>query len=356
MNINSYKNAMNNIQMPEERINGILSAAHKAPVRRKKAFRPAFPLIAAAVIMLTGFTVYAANSGVLSLIFGGERDYSPFENMTGEMEIHSLDTYIDGLTVTPMGFAADSYTVYSVFRLDFPQPLPESEKYTELQLDGYGHSNTKLMDILKSFSPEGRASGGAMVRYIKEDSDTLYAAYTVSCGYKMSGEITLDFTCLNLAIGDYKGLIMDSLIYDTPLFSSSFTVNIPDVEGVELETAGTALDGYNAKLYPCSIVIDTVNSARVKLFYENNEALLNSALPTYVTMKNGEKIEISGASVCYSYSDKSITVSDQSSIISTIPYGLNGDYLYYRGYLTYPVAAEEIASLTIGGCTVYPKK
>lgn len=347
---------MNRLEMSEERINGILAAAHKAPLRRKKAFRPAFPLIAAAVIMLTGFTVYAANSGVLSLIFGSERDYSPFEHMTGELEIHSLETFIDGLEVTPMGFAADSYTVYSVFRLDFPEPLPESEKYTELQLDGYGHCTSKLMDTLKSFSPEGRTSGGAMIRYIKEDSDTLYAAYIVSCGYKMSGEITLDFICLNLALGDYKGLIKDSIIYDTPLFSSSFTVNIPEVEGVELETRGTVLDGFNAKLYPCSIVIDTENSYLVQA-YEKNRYPFHYALPVYVTLKSGEEIEILGSSTCYMSSGSNVIASTGDTILSSIP--LNGrldDYLYYRGYLTYPAATEEIASLTIGGCTIYPKE
>ncbi|MDD6991896.1 MAG: hypothetical protein PUI48_08740 [Oscillospiraceae bacterium] len=351
MDINSYKTAMNKVKADEECINNILYAAkHQTKrVRPRGRLRRTLPVIAAAVLLLTGFTVYAASNGIFSIIFGGEKDFSPFENLTGELEVHSLETYIDGLKVTPVGCATDSYTVYSVFRLDFPQALPKSEEYFEHIEDGYGHCTTKLVELFKKFSESSQPSGGCMGKYVKGDEDTLYYVYTVSCGDKMSGDITLDMTCLSLA-DDSKGLIKDSIIYKDPLFSASFTVNIPEVEGTQLVTKGTDMEGFNAKVYPCSIVIDTYDSARVNEVYRTG--YLSSYKEAYVTLKNGEKIGVTGISMSYSLNRNKTTVNYNSTSAGPPIY----DYLNYRGYLSFPADPEQIASLTIGGCTMYPEE
>ena len=351
MDINSYKNAVNRIGADEEFISAVMTAANNQTgrVRPRGRLRRTLPIIAAAVIMLTGFTVYAASNGIFSIIFGGEKDFSPFDELTGELEIHSLETYIDGLNVTPVGCATDSYTVYSVFRLDFPQALPESEEYYEFVEDGYGHCDTELVELFKKFSESGQPSGGSMGKYVKGDQDTLYYVYTVSCGDKMSGDITLDLTCLNLT-DDSKGLIKDSIIYKDPLFSASFTVNIPEVEGTQLVTKGTDMDGFNAKVYPCSIVIDSFDSAWVNEVYRTG--YLSPYKDAYVTLKSGEKVDVTGISMSYSLNCSKTTVNYNSTSAGLPVY----DYLNYRGYLSFPADPEDIASLTVGGCTIYPEE
>lgn len=351
MDIESYKRAVNRLEANEECISAIMTAAKNQTksMRQKGRLRRTLPIIAAAVIMLTGFTVYAAGSGIFSIIFGGEKDFSPFDDLTGELEVHSLETYIDGLRVTPVGCATDSYTVYSVFRLDFPEALPESEEYFEIIENGYGHCDIGLVELFKKFSESGQPSGGCMGNYVKGDEDTLYYVYMVSCGDKMSGDVDLEVTCLNLA-DDSKGLIKDSYIYNDRLFSSSFTVNIPEVEGVDLVTKGTDMEGFNAKVYPCSIIIDTFDSAWVNEIYRTG--YLSPYNEAYVTLKNGEKIDVTGISMSYSL-DRSKTTVNYNSTSAGLPVY---DYLNYRGYLSFPADPEEVASLTIGGCTMYPEE
>ncbi|MBP1545059.1 MAG: hypothetical protein J6A37_00485 [Oscillospiraceae bacterium] len=343
MIFDEYKNAVNKINISEKKLSEIAEYAKKPHKKSIKLIRygRSFPIIAAAVLLLAGFTVYAAGNGILDIIFGGGKDYSPFENLTGEMTVHSVESHIDGLDVTPIGYASDSYTVYAVFRLDFPSALPEYDEYQELQLDGYGHTDNKLIDILKSFSEDGHASGSCMGSYIKEDEDTLYYIYTFSCEDKMSGDITFDMSCLNLA-NSCETLVRDRLIYKDKLFSAKFTVNIRQLEGRRIKNEGSGLDGLNAYVYPCSIVINSTDPETVNEIYRTG--LLTPYSAVYITLKNGEKVDVKGSSASYEL-DNNTSVSFNSASSGLPRYGC----MDFRGYLEFPVDPDEIESLTIYG-------
>ena len=355
MNTEKYRNAMNRITADEELISSIHTAAVTQPkkARSKGRLCRTFPLIAAAVIMLAGFTVYAANSGLLSIIFrDSETDFSPFENLTGDITVNELDVYLDGLTVTPIGTASDSYTVYTVFRLDFPQPLPESDEYSEFAGDGYGHFTQKLQNTLAKFSEQDfPTGGGAMGEYVKGDEDTLYYVYTVSSGGKMSGEVELDVICQNL-IDDSKGLLKDSYIYSDRLFYADFTVNVPEVEGIGFKTDGTEFETIDAKVFPCSIVLTSYDEDFVNAYAKTYFEKFGNAA-AFVTLKDGKTIDIKGTSIAYGTNRDNIKVVTSGTFYSE-PY--NGNFFNYRGYLSFPVDTSEIVSLTVGNTTIYPEK
>ena len=355
MNTEKYRNAMSKITADEELISSIHTAAVTQPkkARSKGRLCRTFPLIAAAVIMLAGFTVYAANSGLLSIIFrDSETDFSPFENLTGDITVNELDVYLDGLTVTPIGTASDSYTVYTVFRLDFPQPLPESDEYSEFAGDGYGHFTQKLQNTLAKFSEQDfPTGGGAMGEYVKGDEDTLYYVYTVSSGGKMSGEVELDVICQNL-IDDSKGLLKDSYIYSDRLFYADFTVNVPEVEGIGFKTDGTEFETIDAKVFPCSIVMTSYDETFVNAYKEKHFEHYALA-KAYVTLKDGSTVDIRGTSIAYGASKDHIRFVTSGMVYSE-PY--NANYFNYRGYLSFPVDTSDIVSLTVGNTTIYPEK
>lgn len=355
MNTGKYKKAVNRISADEELIASIHAAALTQPkkVRSKGRLCRTFPLIAAAVTMLAGFTVYAANSGLFSIIFkDSEADFSPFENLTGDITVNKLEVYVDGLTVTPVGTASDSYTIYTVFKLDFPEPLPESDEYFEFTGDGYGHFTKKLQNTLAKFSEQDfPTGGGAMGEYVKGDDDTLYYIYTFSSGGKMNGNVDLDVICQNL-LDNSKGLLKDRYIYSDRLFYADFTVNVPEVEGIELKTDGTELENVNAKLFPCSIVLASYDeefvNAYAKTYFEHF-----AMADAYVTLKNGNTVDIRSVSIAYGTSKDHIRVVTSGTAASE-PY--DGNFFNYRGYLSFPVDTDEIASLTIGNTTLYPEK
>ncbi len=355
MNTEKYRNAMSKITADEELISSIHTAAVTQPkkARSKGRLCRTFPLIAAAVIMLAGFTVYAANSGLLSIIFkDSETDFSPFENLTGELTVNNLEVYVDGLTVTPIGTASDSYTIYTVFRLDFPEALPESDKYFEFAGDGYGHFSKKLQDALAKFREKDfPTGGGAMGEYVKGDSDTLYYVYTVSFGGKMSGEVELDVVCQNL-LDDSKGLLKDSYIYSDRLFYADFTVNVPEVEGIGFKTDGTEFETIDAKVFPCSIVLTSYDEDFVNAYAKTYFEKFGNAA-AFVTLKDGKTIDIKGTSIAYGTSRDNIKVVTSGTVYSE-PY--NGNFFNYRGYLSFPVDTSEIVSLTVGNTTIYPQK
>ncbi|MGN0642928.1 MAG: hypothetical protein ACI4JJ_07255 [Huintestinicola sp.] len=359
MNIYHYKNAMDRIEADSELISEVITKAHsQGAAHRKKQMRSRFfPLIAAAVIMLAGTTVYAAENGIFRILFGSDRDCTPFENLTGEIIADSIDIYLDGLNVTPIGYAADSYTVYSVFRLDFPEALPESEGYYEIQSDGYTHYGEKLNKMFGSFSDCESAIGGAALYYYKEDADTLYAVYVVSCNEKMFGTVDLECTCLNLA-RDLQGLTSESMIYDKMLFTADFHVTIPETKPLCFETEGTVFEGSSAEAAPCSIIIngdDTINGDAAgimdKVMLNGGDSPQNN---TYVTLKNGERVYAKGISISYNYGSNKVI---GGYLIDLPSEGLYDqlDNFRFHAYLSYPVDTEQVVSLTISGNTMYPE-
>ena len=355
MNTEKYRNAMNSITADEELIASIHTAAVSQPkkARSKSRLCRTFPLIAAAVVMLAGFTVYAANSGLFSIIFNNsEIDFSPFDNLTGDLTVNKLEVYLDGLTVTPVGTASDSYTVYTVFKLDFPQPLPESNEYSEFAGDGCGHFTQKLQNTLAKFSEQDfPTGGGAMGGYVKGDEDTLYYIYTVSSGGKMSGNVELDVICQNL-LDDSEGLLKDRYIYSDRLFYADFTVNVPEVEGIGFKTDGTEFETVEAKVFPCSIVMTSYDETFVNAYKEKHFEHFALA-KAYVTLKDGSTVDIRGTSIAYGSSKDHIRVVTSGMAYSE-PY--NANYFNYRGYLSFPVDTSKIVSLTIGNTTIYPEK
>lgn len=348
--ISSYKSAINKIEANENHINKIIRTVtlnQNTPYKRVHTKR-IIPIVAAAIIMLTGFTVYAAGNSILNIVFGNSKEYEFSDNLTGEIEVHSLKSHIDGLKVTPIGYASDSYTIYTVFQLDFPSQLPSYDSFREVQLDGYGHTNIEFIELLKRFSTNGHPSGGCLGSYVKKDDNTLYYIFTISCDSKMSGKITLDMNCLNLAHNNAE-LIKDCMIYDEQLFSATFSVEIQDVDGIKIITDDTEYDKLNICIYPCSIVIDSDDFETVNNIYRYGT--INPYMPAHITLKNGKEITIKGYSMSYQLNNTVININSSSvNSSSGLPQYSSFDY---RGYLSEPVNPKEIKSMTIYEQTLY---
>ena len=177
MNVQHYKNALDKLKADDATRQKILDI----PQRRKKA-RPKLRQLmlhaAAVLVLMFGTVVYAAQSGLFSVIYDREADYGNFEDLTGEMDISSLECESDGLTVTPMGYAADSYSIFCVFKLDFDHDIPMYDYYEEQYIDGWGHDGVEMENTYARFSTNG---GHSDIRFVREDSRTFYCIFTVNC-------------------------------------------------------------------------------------------------------------------------------------------------------------------------------
>lgn len=331
---------MNKIKADEKCRERILAASE--PARRFRPFK-VFPVIAAVFALMVGTAVYAAQSGLLGIIFEKDRDYSGFEGLTGEMNISSLETYYDGTDITPVGYAADSYNIYCVFRMDLDEPLPDDyDYYGEEYIDGWGHFSIDMMRTFESFSDDGTSGGGTDIRFIREDSDTFYCIFTAYCIDKMHGTIPLKFTCLNLS-GIYigkKGMISFDNLISEKIFTADFTVEIPECEPVSIKSGGITFS-----VTPCGITADTEGLDYKKLISYKDPGLLSGA--AYVKMKSGETVK------CSNSFGKIYNTADGFSFEG----GTNGPTRMrgtFRTRFEYPVDPEDIEYLYVGGREYYP--
>lgn len=275
MNVQHYKNALDKLKADDATRQKILDI----PQRRKKA-RPKLRQLmlptAAVLVLMFGTVVYAAQSGLFSVIYDREADYSNFEGLTGEMDISSLECESDGLTVTPMGYAADSYSIFCVFKLDFDHDIPMYDYYEEQYIDGWGHDGVEMENTYARFSTNG---GHSDIRFVREDSRTFYCIFTVNCTGEMSGTIPIDFTCFNMS-GVYLNsgrIISYDNIIDSSLFSADFTVEIPDY--VNRYAGG---DGIEFTITPCGVAADTEGYSYDSLMNSENGLLAGKA---YIKLK-----------------------------------------------------------------------
>ena len=292
----------------------------------KKRFKRIVPVFAAAVVIaLSGFTVYAAGSGIFNAAFGIEKNYSVFESIQGEMDIKTLTTVTDGITVTPIGYAADNHNIMSVFMLDFEQPLPEGN-FFEKQYSNRNHSRTdNFFSILVDFGKGGNL-GDAFTTFKRIDEDSLYAIYWIYSDNDISGDIYVKYTCLNLARDNGIDYEKPEFVYRNTLFEATYNVTIPEYEPTILDTTGTEYEAYEIELTPCGYNI------RGKNITTDNKLQLVSQLDNTdeisITLKNGEVIKTA----------------------KTTSFGV-----YLFGWLELPVIPDEVDYLSMDDVKIYVK-
>lgn len=291
-----------------------------------KKFRKITPvLVAAVIIALSGFTAYAAGSGFFNTVFGIEKDYSVFESIQGEMDIKTLTTVTDGITVTPIGYAADNHNIMSLFMLDFDQPLPEGN-FFEKQYSNRNHSRTdNFFSILVDFGEDGNL-GDAFTTFTRIDEDSLYAIYWIYSDSNISGDIYVKYTCLNLAKDNGIDYEKPEFVYRNSLFETTYNVTIPEYEPTILDTTGTEYEAYEIELTPCGYNIRGKNITaenKLQLVYQ-----LDNTDDISVILKNGD-------------------------VIKTAKMTGFGAYLF--GWLELPVIPDEVDYLSMGDEKIYVK-
>ena len=327
MNVQHYKNALDKLKADDATRQKILDI----PQRRKKArpkLRQLMHPAAAVLVLMFGTVVYAAQSGLFSVIYDREADYSNFEDLTGEMDISSLECESDGLTVTPMGYAADSYSIFCVFKLDFDHDIPMYDYYEEQYIDGWGHDGVEMENTYARFSTNG---GHSDIRFVREDSRTFYCIFTVNCTGEMSGTIPIDFTCFNMS-GVYLNsgrIISYDNIIDSSLFSADFTVEIPDY--VNRYAGG---NGIEFTITPCGVAADTEGYSYDSLMNSENGLLAGKA---YIKLKNGETVS------CGTEYSKAYNLRDSFGGHFTFDKG------HFRTGFEYPIDPDDVEYLYVGG-------
>ncbi len=273
-------------------------------------------IIIAAVIALSGFTFYAAEIGIFSLIFN-DKDYSVLSSLEGEMQDMELETYIEGLTVTPVGYAADSNNIISVFRLDFSENLPEGEFFEKTYPTGSRNHITgdNGSTFISDFMSDGIGGGDIIANYKRIDENSLYYIYRMNNVNKISGDIHIRLTCFNLAKGIDSDETKPDFLYQESLFKASYNVTIPEFTPTCIDTTDTEFDDWAIEISTCSYKFTTDNEEEFESMYPN-------------------------------YADISVTLKSGETIKAINPIGYSN---IFSGLFEFPVIPEEIKSINIGG-------
>ncbi len=273
----------------EEFLSQILRKAEKVEFNYKNKNRHfllrKIAIIVVAAIALSGFTVYASEIGIFSLIFNRD-DYYVLKSLDGEMKDIELETYIDGLSVNPIGFAADSNNIISVFRLDFEETLPEGEFFEKTYPTGPRNHITgdSGATFISDFMSDGIAGGDIIASYKRINEKSLYYIYRMNNVNKISGDIHIRLTCFNLAKGKDNDETKPDFLYQESLFKTSYNVTIPEFVSTHIDTTDTEFENWNIEISTCSYKITTEDYEEFDRMYPNYDDIS-------VTLKNGEIIK-----------------------------------------------------------------
>lgn len=329
MDMKKYNSAVNRIKADERLYNRIydsINHSEKATKRKKhkKIRLTSAAAIAAAVMSLCGITVFAANSGLIEIIFGKEDDR--FDYMTGEFKNVSIEILREGVSVEPIGYTSDGYNTFFVLKVDLPEKLPDGDKFYQGMQDGYGVINHKQLEKSLKSTDSNFTTMSVYTEYLKADKDSLYMINCISTDGKVSGEHSFAFFGGNLRNGE-------QYLYNGNLFYIEFDAVIKETESMEL--CGEYENGYmdSMTVSECGLIIRRFRNTAVTGYRKEIPYFYDETI--YVTLKNGD------------------TVFCENRTWGTASEYSGGIDMTEQCIFEYPIQLSEIASVTVGDVT-YP--